>query len=410
MTSRQDRLDPGVRGFTLIELLVAMTAAMFVAIAAYAMAKQGARFFQQEARIASAQYSVTVGFDRLRTDLSRAAFLSTANVQRDPFVCPPPTGHVGWGALANLAAVRLDDGTVGEDDTLNGLAPEQITLSGSYASAELFPVRSVSANNNSFDVYLQIANGAMVRSMGGQLNAANLGAIFQVGRIMRLLDDTGHLEFGIIAGSALDVNGNPVVTLAGQPAIAFRRQGGRCGIEGLGVGVQASVVSWIRYNLRQLGPGTAGYQPLFANTVAGVGDDTRRQLVREELDASLQPIAGTLEIVADYAVDLRFAFTAVTAQSTDPTLTRYPFGDATNRTFASNVATSPQTPGPERIRSIHARLTVRSREADRQAPITQVTTPAGNIFRFHLAGTLGYARARTITGEVNLPNLAGLAW
>ena len=80
------------RGFTLVELLVAITAGLFVAVAAFALAKQGSRFFQQEARVANAQFAATLGFDRLRADIARAGFLTTANVQRDPFHCGTTAG------------------------------------------------------------------------------------------------------------------------------------------------------------------------------------------------------------------------------------------------------------------------------------------------------------------------------
>ena len=75
--------------------MVAITAGLFVAVAAFALAKQGSRFFQQEARVANAQFSATLGFDRLRADISRAGFLTTANIQRDPFVCG---NTAGWPA------------------------------------------------------------------------------------------------------------------------------------------------------------------------------------------------------------------------------------------------------------------------------------------------------------------------
>ncbi len=402
------------RGFTLIELLVAMTAAMFVAVAAYALARQGSRFFQQEARIANAQYSVTVGFDRLRADLARAAFLSTPNIQRDPRVCAP---QAGWGSsgLASLGAVRLENGPEGPADKLNSLTPHRITLSGSYVTAELFPVRTVLAENNAFQVYLQTATGAVARATGGQADAGSLGTIFQAGRMLRLLEQgSGRYEFGVITAFGTNTDGNIVVTLAAQPAIPFKATRGICGIDGFGTGTQASVISWIRYDLRQLSAATPGYAKLFTESTAGIGDDTRSQLVREELDAALQPISGTLEIVADYSVDLRFGFTVVTNQSADPVLARYAIGASENLGYGADVAasnaTGPTAQGPERIRSIHARLTVRSREADREAQVASTPAPTGNIYRYHLPGGLGFARTRTVTGEVSLPNLAGLAW
>ena len=54
------------RAFTLVELLVATLAGFFVAIAAFALAKQSSAAFQQEARLATVQYGEGLGFERLR--------------------------------------------------------------------------------------------------------------------------------------------------------------------------------------------------------------------------------------------------------------------------------------------------------------------------------------------------------
>ena len=132
----------------MVELLVAVTAGLFVAVGAFSLAKQGSRFFQQEARIANAQFSAVLGFDRLRADIARAGFLTTPNIQADPFFCGDKTA----AEIKTLAAVRIikDTPTVVQD-AVNELAPEQITLSGSYASAESFPVRTVIQNGIKFE-------------------------------------------------------------------------------------------------------------------------------------------------------------------------------------------------------------------------------------------------------------------
>src|SRR5262245_4294750 len=121
-SARRTELVRSPRGFTLIELMVAITAGLFVAIAAFALARQGSRFFQQEARIANAQFSATLGFDRLRADIARAGFLSSPNIQRDPFRCG------STAALPSMAAVRIVAATpAAVQDTTNELAPDQIT-------------------------------------------------------------------------------------------------------------------------------------------------------------------------------------------------------------------------------------------------------------------------------------------
>jgi prepilin-type N-terminal cleavage/methylation domain-containing protein len=407
------RSDP--RGFTLVELMVAITAGLFVAVASFALAKQGSKFFQQEARVANAQFSATLGFDRLRADIARAGFLTTANVQRDPFVCGTTTG---WPpGMTSLAALRIIAATPAEaQDGTNGLAPDQITLSGSYTSAETFPVRTVLAENSKFQVYLQANTGAVARSDG--VDGGTMAQIFKAGRMLRILDATGRYEFGAIESYAINAAGQMVVNLKAIPSIAFRRPGTTCGVEGLGVGMQANVVNWIRYEIRDLQKSPpAAYKALYGAAATGPGDQTRRELVRVELDYDNKEMADSLELVAEYAVDLKFGATVIsgfaTAANVDPTLTQYPVGDARTYDYTYEVSsTSPvNEKAPHRVRSVRARFAVRSREGDRTANVQPPSTaPPGTIFRYAIPGDGGFARARTLVADINLPNLASLTW
>jgi hypothetical protein len=392
----------------MVELLVAMTAGLLVALGAFALAKQGSRFFQQEARVANAQFNAALGFDRLRADIERAGFLTTANIQRDPFFCGDrATGPQG---LTSLGALRLNQaGSV--DAQVNGLTPDQIDMSGSYASPETFPVRTIIQNGANFEVYLQGNNGAVARSGGAD---GSLGQIFQAGRMMRILDSTGHYEFGQINNFAVQAGGELEVVLKGPPDIPLKSKAGNtCGVEGLAVGVQANVVNWIRYDIRKLSAAPpAGYQPLYGDAATAPGDENRFDLIRVELGADNAEIASTLEIVAEYAVDLKFGLTVVPTfvggDGGGPTLDVFPIGDDRNYEYATLLvpAAPPTEKGPNRIRSVRARLVVRSREADRGFDIE---AGGGNIFRYAM-GDGGFARARTVTADISLPNLANLRW
>src|SRR5207248_1722994 len=163
------------------------------------------RFFQQEARIANAQFAATLGFDRLRADIARAGFMTTANVQRDPFLCG---GTAGWDTgMKSLAAVRIIAATPnGVQDPSNGLAPDQLTLTGSYSSVESFPIRDVDLGGGGFQVTLQQNNGGFVRS-NMTPDGGGVGNLFQAGRVLRILDGTGHYEFGAITGSSVNASG-----------------------------------------------------------------------------------------------------------------------------------------------------------------------------------------------------------
>jgi prepilin-type N-terminal cleavage/methylation domain-containing protein len=403
------------RGFTLVELMVAITAGLFVAVASFALAKQGSKFFQQEARIANAQFSATLGFDRLRSDIARAGFLTTANVQRDPFVCGTtagwPVGMTGLAALRIIAATPLDG-----QDTGNGLTPDQLTMSGSYASPETFPVRTVLAENAKFQVYLQNNTGAVSRSDG--IDGGTLAEVFKAGRMLRVLDGTGRYEFGAIESYGLNAAGQMVINLKVSPAIAFRRPGTACGVEGLGVGMQANVVNWIRYEIRDLQKSPpAAYKALYAATATAPGDQTRRELVRVELDYDGKEMTNSLEIVAEYAVDLKFGLTVIsgfkTAANVDPAVVQFPIGDPKNYeyTYEPTSSSPVNDKAPHRVRSVRARLAVRSREADRLANVqVPASAPAGAIFRYAIPGDAGFARARTLVADINLPNLASLIW
>jgi prepilin-type N-terminal cleavage/methylation domain-containing protein len=411
--AHRPHLVRSLRGFTLIELMVAITAGMFVAIAAFALARQGSRFFQQEARIANAQYSATLGFDRLRADIARAAFLSTPNIQRDPFRCGS-TG--GWpSGLASLAAVRIVAATpVAVQDPSNDLAPDQLTLTGSYTSVEQFPVRTVEkAGGDQVRVILQQNNGAVARANLGVSEGGAAANLFQLGRVLRILDSTGHYEFGSIVAASIDATGSVAILLKANPAIAFKwEKDTTCGVEGLGVGMLANVVNTIRYEIRDLRTlDLPQFRPLYATSATAPGDEKRYELVRVELDSTGAEMPDSLELVAEYAVDLRFGLTVATTTGTDPVLTEFPFDNANVYNFALDVAANPATPGPERIRAVRARLTVRSREADRSAPVPPpANAPPGTLFRYSMGDGGSFARARSLTADIQLPNLAGVAW
>ena len=397
-------------GFTLIELLVAMTAGLFVAIGAFALAKQGSRFFQQEARVANAQFAATLGFDRLRADIARTGFLSTPNIQRDKFRCGSVIG-LPAGGMGSLSALRLNRNfPAAAQDSNNGLAPDSLVLSGSYGSAETFPVRTVVFENSRYEVYLQANTGAVARSGNGAADGGSIAQIFRAGRMLRILDGAGYSEFGWIDAYTVKAGGEMVVSLKQNPAITFRRDGGYCGVEGLGVGMQANVVNIVRYELRNLRQADLPrFRPLYDTVSSGPGDQQRLELIRVELDAQGNEIDDTLELVAEYAVDLKFGLTVVSGFRTpsDPDITSFPVGDSRIYDYSFDVAANTAA-GPERIRAVRARLVVRSREADRTDNVAAPTP--GNIFRYAVPGDAGFARARTLTADIQLPNLTGVNW
>jgi hypothetical protein len=169
-------------------------------------------------------------------------------------------------------------------------------------------------------------------------------------------------------------------------------------------------VNLIRYDVRHLASNDPDYAALFAASAgpgdAGLpGESDRTELIREELDPTDgSAIAGTREIVAEYAVDLNFQFTAFTNNVME-THDSSEFGDF----FLSGEDPLGAVQNVERIRSVRVRLSVRSREADRA---TDVAGGLSGLYRIGLGagGGAPFARVRTFQADVALHNQSDLTW
>src|SRR5690606_13488534 len=110
---------------------------------------------------------------------------------------------------ANLPSVLVD----------NGVAPQSILVSGNYSSSEAFPARAIVVSGTAFQIHLQEATGAMARigyNAPGADNQAILTSVFPPGRAIRVVDNSGRMQFGTLASVA--TNPEPVLTIAGgQP-------------------------------------------------------------------------------------------------------------------------------------------------------------------------------------------------
>jgi len=403
------------RGFTLVELLVALTGGLFVSIAVFALARDASRFYQREGRLASATLAGLVGFERLRADIARAGYMSSPNIQADPAVCTRLTSPV---MLANLASALItDEGSTSDPEnpalSANGLSPDSILLAGSYGSPDEFPVRTiVPTGSNTVTVFLQSASGPMARlgyTVANQTQRqALLGSVFAPNLVLRIVDNEGRQHYGVIQNVSVDPTGQqPSIVLSNAAAIPFRAAGSQlCGLKGLETGATVNVVNFIRYDIRSLAEDT-NYAPLYGGSAYGP-DANRTELVRTEVDANGDELQS--ELVAEYAVDLQFEATAVTnAPSADPVVGLVTAGDTQ---FAA-LTGAPTSVGsrPQDVRAIRARLSVRSREGDRETPIS-TGVPAGSLYRMGLGADGGapYARVRTLQADIMLNNHAGVRW
>lgn len=402
------------RGFTLVELLVAMTGALMLSTSVFLLAKHSTALYQEESRVANASLASVIGFERLRADIARAGYMASPNVQRDPFVCGTPATDPSWPTqLRSLSSVTITQSPLVDLPSVisaNDLRPHRLLLAGNYSSAEALPVRAIYPSGGAIQVDLQVQSPAMARlgylepDIDTTRQLSILQAVFPVGRAVRLVDKAGRHHYGTIA--AVQAVPQPSLILEpDQPTLQFRSGSSLgCGLSGE-TGSLINTVNFIRYEIRQLqGADRARYAPIYA--LDGPDYDAQRtELVRSELDPSGTPIAGTAELIAEYAVDLRFRLTVAPSDSVPlQRVNEDAIGD-----WAGPAAGLAPNRGPQLIRSVHTWLSVRSRAADRAQGID---TEEGPLFRIGLgpSGAAPFARVRTVRGHVVLHNQLGVTW
>lgn len=391
--------------------MVAMSGALMLSITVFMLAKHTSALYQRELRVANANLSSVVGFERLRSDIARAGFMASPNIRRDPFVCGQPVTDGTWPALLREASsVRITEiasNTLPDLFADNGLQPQRILMSGNYSSSEAFPIRAIQFSGDTFQVYLQVQSGPMARLGYSDPDADQtelLLGVFPAGRAIRIVDKSGRHHFGTIA--SVTAGAQPRVNIRGnEPALIFRSGSAiGCGLKGEETGSTINTVNFIQYDVRDLRDDDR-YAPIYNTASAPEGEADRTELIREELDPQGDPIDGTAEIVAEYAVDLRFRL--VVAPSPSTPLSYIPQGNVGE--WAGVPSTLGAARGPQLIRAVHAWLSIRSREPDRQATITP---PDGPLYRVGLgeSGGAPFARVRTVQARVALHNQMGTTW
>jgi hypothetical protein len=431
---------PSRRGFTLVELMVSITGGLFVSIAVFMLAKQSTSLYQSEGRAGNATVGSLVGFERLRQDIERAAFLSTPMIRRDPKLCGDPIGDANWPKyLKHLQGVMITQPTntsvIPAVLANNGSRPDELTLAGSYISDEKYYADTISAVGGADQVALESDKGGLVKrgylSLQPAAQATLLASLFPAGRALRVVDKSNGRE---VYGTIASVQGGvpPIIILrpgAGGPSLIYRSGSPlKCGIAGVSRSSVVNVVNVIHYSIRRMTTGFPQYAPLFNNAGFGPADEANRrtELVREELDTEGEPIADTQEIVSEFAVDLKFGVTVghVISGTTqvfklesfgpgDPTVGAWA-GDTT--TVVGPAAAMPPTgaPAPQLVRAVRVRLGVRSREADRPTGLDGGTglPMAPGLYRIgtNPIGGGPYARVRTLQADVALRNQQGVTF
>lgn len=410
-----------MRGFTLTELMVAMSGGLIISISVFVLARQASRFYAREGRTAAATMAGIVGFERLRVDIARTGFMATPNIRRDPNVCgrPNPLTDSDWPPyLSHLQSVFIASSGSGTNQLKavenNGMQAQHITLVGNYSSPDQYEVRDIKLPEGSetrFEVFLATDSNAVRRLAGSDagalgLNESTLERIFGTDvdrKAVRIVDPSGREHYATVAGIAEGTQPR-VLLVDGDPPLQTNTDTG-CGIIGVATGSLINPVNIIRYELRNLGS-NSDYADLYASGPA-YDVDTRLDLIRQELNVDGDPVGGTLELVAEYAVNLSFRLTGYTLPTTRR-LERVGLAG-----WADNTLGNP-TPitGPQLLRSVEATLSVRSREADRSAQRVG-GDGGGGLLRFGVGelGTKGpYARVRSVSAEIALNNQLGDTW
>jgi Tfp pilus assembly protein PilW len=428
-------------GFTLVELMVALTGGLFVTMAVFVLSKQATSLYQSEARLSNATLGSIVGFERLRTDIERAGFLTSPNVARDPKVCGVPDAQWPAGAagqnLRHLSSIWIEpEASVPTQLAANGITPDKITLAGSYASPDQFPTGPIYDDGTNNIVTLQAGSGPMVRlgyaaAVSAVAQRAVLLSVFGIGRMLRIVDTAGREQYGSIVNVQEGATPSIFVSKTAPP-ILYRGASTtlKCGVQGVGDKSLVNVVNFIQYSVRDM-TGSARYAALFGSGNAPPSDAGRTELVREELDARGDPIVdGTgvpmPEIISEFAVDLGFNVTVsqVVTSGTGAqleTLAQLPSSDRSNwvgPAWGSNPGTAAAASrGPQLVRAVRARLSVRSREADRLANVVTFgdggTAPVmGGLYRFRVpvAGGPTFARVRTVQADIAIRSHRGATW
>jgi hypothetical protein len=400
------------RGFTLVELMVAMTGGLFLSIVVFAVSRDASRFYQREIRVANATINGVSGFERLVSDLARAGHLSTPNIELDPRICGRPDEN--WPEfLQRLRAVTLETGvTTGLESKSEvlaaGYAPDALVISGALETTEELYSNTIepAVGAAGFTIALNLLTpsarrlGLTTGAGSSDGNGKVLQSVFMkenVGRIVRVRKD--GLEQYAVVSSVTATDTVASVKLSDKPGLLFRKGGAnnvKCGINDEGGGYGISVVSIVRYNIRSM-TSNADYKYLFdaSGRDQVPFEDTRAELTRVELDAFGNEIPGTLEIVAEYAVDLQLRPWAAGSAAALPTL-----GAAEAYGATSTLS--------QALRGINVLLSVRSREvtaagdgASDRAYIELPTTPPQPA---------AYGRLRTFQSDIPLRNLENANW
>lgn len=449
------------RGFTLVELMVSLVAGVIIAIAVIGLAKAATTSFYEQARVTAVESTVRNAANRLRYDLTKVSFMGTGNIHlaSTPNV---PYGHqvASQYALAGNAGSRY----AGRSNNLQGI---RVLVSGSttdplvntYAATPNFTspdAIEIGGNMTTDDWYIGrwegptggtcgggtfisrgVADPATERLLGDLSNPA--GVLSNVQQAFtpapaerffaRVVDSLGCQHFVEVEQPAVTTaNGGSftlnLCTASGDTMSLLQPGASRPGCGAIPVTDETLRISPFHRVRWRVGPNTiAALDP--PTTIAPA--NSTFMLFREFLNSQGVVVPALTQIVAEFAVDLKFGI-AVDARETTPAPNNISVFDLDSDTTgvggggnidswtrpASTSALttgSPTQPGPQRVRSVKFRVSTRASLPDRNQPLTLLpSSPYISRYCVDMPTCTKFARVRTIVSEVPLLNQARMTY
>lgn len=453
---------PHARGFTLVELMVSLVAGVIIAIAVVGLARAATTTFHEQVRLTTVEQSVRNAANRLRYDLTKVSFMGTGNIRlaAGPNV---PYGHrvavngVGqagdrYGAeTQNIQGIRVRVGAskAGTEGALglatnNGLNPDAIRIMGNLTTDDQYlgvweeGTGSCGGGRVRMRAVADPANARLIN--GAAENVTNaFTPVANTRFLARVVDEAGCQHFVTVqnatatavsdplnAEATVDLcnaNDNTSVLRAHLPDPNDSRlagpKGTGCGVDPMG----AVRISPLHRVVWYIGPNT---EPLLAPPPAIGGATEKFMLYRGFEDAAGNLLPTLTQVVAEYAVDLKFGIVVDDSAQPAPNNVRVFDMDTDTSSeggggnidrwtqLASQTVAGPGQPGPQRVRSVRYRISTRAPLADRHDNL-QVLPGTPYLTRYCLdnaapASCKNFARVRTLVSEVALINQARMAY
>jgi hypothetical protein len=411
--------------------MVAIFVGAVVIAGIYVIFANSQKIFHQESRISQAQLGARVGMELLKSDIRRAAYLSSPNPgphpiiggrNVDPLVCfnqgitglnLQPVVHTNGsdGKVFNQAGAPVDIPYPAQNI---GLQPDSVILVGNYINANTYLAQTINASTGA--IRLQTIQTTPPPGMNpasdtwasrDTIGATEFQRMFPTTAFVRVVNRHGRMMFARISGAD---HSNLTVSV---PAAALKQVGEaiQCGIPGYGEGSEVNVVNAILYRV-EIDPSPE------AVDYADGNKRKKTDLVRYMLDQSMNVLPLTREVVIEHVVDFQLWYRQddpIGALGARPNIDMdWQSSLPDNRRIVIGIpigASPPPLDGslnahPENLRSAIIKISVRTADEDTEFPFI-IRALSDPLHRYELNPvTAGAAHVRTLVTEVKLPNIA----